>query len=138
MKIGFTGRRGALDYPQFSALNRELAALRFSGNEFHHGDCLGADSAAHVIAASLGLRTVVHPPKNPKFRAFMKADETLPEGEYLDRNKDIVRATDILIACPDGEERLRSGTWSTVRFARVLGRPITIIYPNGRVVKENP
>lgn len=42
-----------------------------------------------------------------------------------------------MIATPSSkEEELRSGTWSTVRYARKLRRPVTLIYPDGSVVEE--
>jgi hypothetical protein len=57
-----------------------------------------------------------------------------PERPYLDRNKDIVRETASLIAAPaEPEEQLRSGTWSTVRFARKQGKPVFLILPDGTV-----
>jgi hypothetical protein len=58
---------------------------------------------------------------------------TLPTS----RNHDIVDETELLIACP-GElaEAVRSGTWATVRYARKLGRPIVIFWPDGSVTGE--
>jgi hypothetical protein len=39
-----------------------------------------------------------------------------------------------LIAAPaEPEEQLLSGTWSTVRFARKLGKPVFLILPDGTV-----
>ena len=46
--------------------------------------------------------------------------------------------TDMLVACPKGPEEVRSGTWSTVRFARKRGKRIVIIMPDGTVTEENP
>jgi hypothetical protein len=57
---------------------------------------------------------------------------------YLSRNKDIVLETELLIATPgEEEEQIRSGTWSTVRYARSLKRMINIVLPDGRVIAEN-
>jgi len=40
-----------------------------------------------------------------------------------------------MIATPgEVDEQLRSGTWSTVRFARKQGKPVHVILPDGRVV----
>jgi hypothetical protein len=102
----------------------------------HHGDCVGADHTFHLYAATLGFYTVIHPPIHTRWRAYCQGDEHLEAKEYLLRNKDIVRAVDILIACPSGEEKLRSGTWSTVRYARGLGKPIHIVRPDGYVKEE--
>ena len=50
--------------------------------------------------------------------------------DYLDRNKDIVNNCDLLIAAPkENTEVLRSGTWSTVRYAKQLGVTVVIIEP---------
>jgi len=42
----------------------------------------------------------------------------MPEDTYAKRNKNIVDATDYLIATPNDKERPGSGTWVTVRYAR--------------------
>ena len=57
---------------------------------------------------------------------------------YLDRNKDIVLETQTLVATPaETTEQLRSGTWSTVRYARKLKRPAVLILPDGTIVFEH-
>jgi hypothetical protein len=59
-----------------------------------------------------------------------------PERTYLERNKDIVRESASLIAAPlQAEEQQRSGTWSTVRFARKIGKPVFLILPDGTVLR---
>ena len=47
------------------------------------------------------------------------------------QHKQIVNVCDVLIAAPSGPEKLRSGTWSTVRYARKLHKNITIVLPDG-------
>lgn len=139
VKVGFTGTREGLTPAQSVALHAFLA--EFDGPaEFHHGDCLGADADAHHVAKALRFTLACHPPVDSSLRAFLQ-DEChilyFPE-EYLARNKSIVRSTDLLVACPKGPaEELRSGTWSTVRFARSLLRPLAIIWPSGELTKEN-
>jgi hypothetical protein len=63
-------------------------------------------------------------------------------GEYppLERNKHIViAAIDGLIATPKTiAEEVRSGTWTTVRYARTLNRDIHIVLPDGKVRREPP
>jgi len=51
------------------------------------------------------------------------------------RNRDIVAASDALLAAPEGPEASypRSGTWATVRMARRAGLPIQIVWPDGRI-----
>jgi hypothetical protein len=95
-----------------------------------HGDCIGVDEQAHYIAVELGYKIIIHPPENPIKRAFCKDSITLAPLPYLDRNKQIVNNSDIIIAVPkENSQVLRSGTWSTVRFAQKQGKRIYIIYP---------
>lgn len=135
-RIGFTGTRQSITQGQMTALRRLLIAEGEGGAEVHHGDCVGADTACHVIAVSLTYRTVVHPPADSFYRGFCPGTEVLQEKPYLDRNKDIVDACDLLIACPQGPEEQRSGTWSTIRYARRQGKPVVIVWPSGEVTRE--
>lgn len=129
MIVGFTGSRH--DRPQATLDRLRAILVEWGVTEAHHGDCLGFDAQAHDVCTSLGIRTVAHPPTDPRMRAWKKADVILPERPYLDRNKDIVRAVQKLIAAPDGPERLRSGTWSTVRFAKEIGvRGVVLAWPS--------
>lgn len=100
----------------------------------HHGDCVGADAVAHRIARDLHHKIHGHPPIRSTYRANCTFDWEEEPKDYLVRNRDIVNATTLLIAIPDGyKETLRSGTWSTVRYAKSLKRRIMIVYPNGTV-----
>lgn len=136
MRIGFTGTRQGMTKEQQATLRSLLNA---DTGEFHHGDCIGADAQAHDIAVGMGYNIIIHPPFAVSHRAF-KSDgswKTRAPKDYLERNKDIVMETDYLIATPELEvETTRSGTWSTVRFARKHMRMITIIKPNGNIVTE--
>jgi hypothetical protein len=97
---------------------------------FHHGQCIGSDDHAARIAKVLGCWIVSHPPTNRKAVSDFPADEYRAPKPYLHRNRDIVDETSILIATPgELEERLRSGTWATIRYARSKGYEPTIIYP---------
>jgi hypothetical protein len=130
-RIGFTGTQRGMTERQKAVMWEHIQR---AAGDFHHGDCVGADSDAHDIAEMAGLVIFIHPPENPSKRAFkvVPASRIKKPKPYLDRNKDIVIETEELIATP-GEmtEQLRSGTWSTVRFARKIGRPVTIIFPDG-------
>lgn len=116
---------------------------RVRPTEFHWGVCIGADSDAFEIASSAPdlsfnpPRTVAHPPETTRLAAqadLMFADEVRPCADYLTRNRNIVDACEVLLACPkgNGEER-RSGTWATIRYARKVGRPVVIVWPNGEL-----
>ena len=129
MKVGFTGSRTGMSSTQIDRLRKLVIDTGEFIEEFHHGDCVGADADAHKIfrAASPKTMIVIHPPLNEKFRAFMKGDAMCAPWDYLVRNRLIVDATTCLIAAPSGPETLRSGTWSTVRYARKLNRPVIIL-----------
>ena len=83
---------------------------------------------------SMPCEIVIHPPIIEAKRAWKHAGQMRTPKSYLSRNKDIVRDTEMLVATPgEDNEQIRFGTWSTVRFARKLGRPVWVILPNGNV-----
>lgn len=133
MKIGFTGTQAGMTQIQKTMVERLIKQL--GCREFHHGDCIGADENAHRIALKLNINWItIHPPDNPAKRAFCLGNQNRVEKPYIARNHDIVNETDLLIATPGGEtEQLRSGTWSTIRFARKNAKRVIIIYPGGRI-----
>jgi hypothetical protein len=126
INVGFTGSREGVTEAQAIQLGFFLEALFVSGARFHHGDCVGADAYAHKLAKQLGYFTVGHPPSDPKLRAFCEADVLEVERPYLDRNKDIVDASDFMIATPS-KSRKTGGTWSTVNYARKVNKPVAVI-----------
>lgn len=135
--IGFTGTRSGLTEAQRDSLRAVLEPLQ-QGLELHHGDCVGADAEVHAIALAQDGLVVKHPASNVgESRAYCVGGLELPAQPPLERNHTIVNCTDALIACPRGQtEELRSGTWATVRYARKLGRPVVIIYPDGTIENE--
>jgi len=134
MKVGFTGTKIGMTVKQRKCL--EMILDRIDPEEFHHGDCVGADAQAHIIALEhLGIPVHMHPPIKKVFCANSEgAAKIYEDKDYLVRNRDIVDATDILLACPKRkDEELRSGTWMTIRYARQQGKDIRIIYPDGNL-----
>lgn len=126
MKIGFTGSRWGMSNQQKYTLEDLLRAIK--PEEFHHGDCVGADAEAHRIALMLNIPVIIHPPGNPTNRAFCDGGTVLPTAPYNTRNHGIVDDTDILIAAPQSEEQvIRSGTWATIRYATKINRRVEII-----------
>jgi hypothetical protein len=108
--------------------------------EFHHGACVGADADAVSCCQNYTTASIIAHPCNltkcvsvPSLRASNHAHGEKPP---LDRNRDIVDAADILVACTKGSEELRSGTWSTIRYARKCGKPIVIFWPDGTMETE--
>ncbi len=117
MKIGFTGTRNGMTDRQHDHLLRVLSS--FPVEQFHHGDCVGADAEAHDIAMNMNLYVVVHPPTDPKLRAWCVGDEMRDEFPYIERNHNIVDEAIHLFAAPGtNHEVKRSGTWATVRYQR--------------------
>ena len=135
MNIGVTGSRLGLTGPQSDWLAGFLLVV--GPTDLHHGDCEGVDAMAHDIAGAFGCRRVIHPPINPKSRAWCMGEEILPEKPYLERNKDIVNACSVLLVFPSGPERLRSGTWSTYRYAKKIGKHFYVIYPDGTFKQQD-
>lgn len=129
-KAGFTGtHRGAID-SQLQELEQKLMALKEEGfGEFHHGWCIGADEQAAKIAKKLGYWVVAHPglaadPKNLLFRSEWDGNDEIREAKaFIKRDHDIVDETELMLATPvSREEHTRSGTWTTVRYAKKQGR----------------
>lgn len=131
MKIGFTGtRKGMSDYQKKTLKELLIMYGANNGFEFHHGDCIGADEQAHNIANECGYRILIHPPNRDTYRAHCDGFAFMVK-EYLERNRDIVNACDVLLACPPTNYHiLKSGTWYTVRYAKKIKKDIKIIYPS--------
>lgn len=133
MIVGFTGTQRGMTEAQWAALWPLLLAR--APGEFHEGDCIGSDAQAAAMARLAGFKVVGHPPLVESKRAFFPADEWRPAAPYLERNHNIVDASQEIIATP-GEflEQLRSGTWATIRYARRVGRPCHVILPDGTLL----
>jgi hypothetical protein len=131
--LGFTGTRSSLTPYQVERMHRIIGHPRVK--VLHHGDCVGADAFAHHLALIYGKEIVLHPPTNPKYRAWcMGIDcEWWPERDYKVRDRDIVRCCNLLLGVPKGPEVQRgSGTWYTIRHARHKGKKIRRLMPDGR------
>ena len=141
IKIGFTGTRHGVNEIQKEEFLKLISHKDF--NEFHHGICVGSDEETDNIVNNYReknkkeIKIVGHPPKYKKFMSSnCNCDVLMKPYDYLERNHNIVDACEILVATPDTKEKLRSGTWSTIRYARKKGKRIYIIYPSGRVEIE--
>ena len=136
MILGFTGTQVGMTELQREALIRVLRVYDIT--EFHHGDCIGADAQAHEsVVTHTSSRIVIHPPADERKRAWCHTKvvattvSVLAPKPYLDRNKDIVNASEGMLAAPRGPEELRSGTWSTIRYARKCSKKVLIVWPDG-------
>lgn len=140
MKLGFTGTQHGMTYAQRGAVGRAILE-RMPVAEFHHGDCIGADAEVHDFALMAGASIHIHPCDITDKRAWKiaGADWVGVVKPPLARNRDIVRACDLLIAAPRMFiEELRSGTWSTIRFARKARVPLLIVWPDGTSTLSPP
>ena len=139
MIVGFTGSRQGMTDKQKDRFISLISLIEPS--DFHHGDCIGADSDAHDMVVNKGIFIMIHPPIIDSLRAFKMGKKglfaVLNPKDYIDRNKDIVDSSDILIAIPSTlDEKLRSGTWSTIRYARKQKKQVIVILPNGKVMEN--
>ena len=131
MLISFTGTRKGMTHQQINTFTKLLFEL--GAEVLIHGDCIGADADAHVLAMGQEIEVRKRPCNLQSQRAFTDGGIIIAEPEPpLDRNRKIVDDGDILLACPSShEEELRSGTWATIRYARRNDVPLTIIWPDG-------
>lgn len=142
MILGFTGTRHGLTQAQRATLIALLRALKPSA--VHHGCCIGADATFALASSCLdpkphivGWPQGTLSPSLTSGDALHVCDEVMDAQAPLMRNRCIIACCERLIACPEGwNEQQRSGTWMTVRLARKVGKPITIIYPDGSTHEE--
>lgn len=142
VKVGFTGTQRGMTQQQKEKFFEVIEAL--FPDEFHHGDCIGADEDAHYICCVFHYSIIIHPPTVATKRAFCRHEGegsyvVLPPKDYMARNQDIVDAVEVLVATPKGyAEELRSGTWATVRRAVKANRIVFVIWPNGKFQRIEP
>ncbi len=137
--IGFTGTQRGMTALQRVTVERFFGPRRRS--EVHHGDCIGADAEVHSLALGADCVIHIHPPEDGQKRAFCQVREGVDfihgAKSYLVRNHDIVDAADEVLAAPrEVDEQLRSGTWSTIRYARRIGKRLFIVFPDGKWLYE--
>lgn len=130
MRVGFTGTRKGMTAKQKITFKEVLRSIWV--NQFHHGDCVGSDEQADgIVKKFCVIVPIIHPPDSSRLRAYCHGI-VLPIKPNLERNRNIVDETDVLIATPQGfKEEKRSGTWHTIRYARKRSKPVVIIYPDG-------
>lgn len=137
--IGFTGTRTGMTKPQLASVRMCFVDLVEQGARvFHHGDCVGADVEAYWIARDFELLLVAHPGAvKSQYRAMTVNDERREPGYPLDRNKDIVNESDVMIAAPARNSQRRGGTWFTIKYARREDKPLFVVHANG-IVEATP
>jgi hypothetical protein len=143
MILAFTGTRRGATPAQLAAFSE--AFPRWNPSVFVHGGARGADEQADGVAVRfLPAMSIVVYPSDATREAFWLAKMRMvyPPAPPLKRNLVIVRRADALVALPaelvEPSRRRAGSTWMTVRAARRMGKPITIIAPDGTVREELP
>lgn len=136
--LGFTGSREGMNIWQVQQCIDLIKKIK--PKETHLGDCVGADHEFYGLIKGWSSSLVVgHPPINPKNRVFLEYNWSVKEKEYITRNHDIVKASQLIIAAPkETDSVLRSGTWATIRFALQMRKPMIIIYPRHSTYENIP
>ncbi len=123
MKVAFTGTRHGMNAAQLKQCRYVLAlfyhadALVQQRPEFHYGThetvTLLADEQAACMAKEAGYKLVPHHARR---------------GHELERDEEEAAVADVMVAAPaTDKEQLRSGTWTTVRRAQKLGKPVVML-----------
>ena len=128
MKLGITGSRTIAQFdfiPYFTMRDEKFRAFcrrhglgRRKITEVITGGAKGIDTLAFLAAESAGIRNRLFLPDRRKFQG------KLIRKAFLERNKQIVDRSDILLAVWDGKSR---GTKNTLSYARKAGKPIFLI-----------
>jgi hypothetical protein len=132
--VGLTGSRFGGTPAQLRNLEDIWGWLR--PRALHHGLCEGVDEEGHQLMRRLypDARIHGHPADDDTWRADVEVDVIWTPQRPLERNRELVDAVEVLFALPaEEQERVRSGTWTTVRYARSVGRPIHLLRPSGAV-----
>ena len=139
--IGFTGTQKGMTEEQKRYIGKLLhtSSSMYNRLSVKHGDCIGSDSEFHNMSKREKIKIYIYPSIQGKIdkRAYCKgaAFITTPRPP-LERNRAIVITSSILVATPkEDQEVIRSGTWSTIRYAVNVGTPVIIVYPDGKISK---
>lgn len=135
--LTFTGTQQGMTLLQFVEIIGILRRLQ--PKMLHHGGCIGADKQVHWLITNFFPDTRLHihysnikekTSGNLPIRGGDKMTSSLPP---LIRNQQMVDISGWVIGAPAGRERLRSGTWSTLRYADKKFRHQIIVYPDGEI-----
>lgn len=141
MILAFTGTRAGMTPKQRLAVFNLVENLKPS--TVLHGDCIGADTDFHKICMAI-RGSIINPeppfinlyPADHSARAHNEGYDTIypAADDPLKRNLAMVKACDELIATPkEYVEIIRSGTWTTRRYAIKEKKVIYTVYPDGTV-----
>jgi predicted Rossmann-fold nucleotide-binding protein len=124
----FAGTRNGMTERQKLEVERLFKELGVT--TVYHGGAVGADEEASLIAQRLGINIRGFPGNIESDRSKLAhADAWEKPAAALSRNKAMVKRAHLVIAAPDGPEKPRSATWSTIRFAKAEGKKLLIVEP---------
>jgi len=131
MIVSFTGTRQGMTKRQIKTFVNLMYEVGMQ--TLIHGDCVGADADAHILAMEQMIDVLKRPCNIERQRAFTEGGRVVAEPEApLIRNRKIVDDGEQLIACPATfQEEQRSGTWATIRYAKRNDKSVIIIWPDG-------
>jgi len=146
MHIGFTGTRNTPTDEQLIILDSYLHSRKtFHGfTTFHHGDCVGSDHAAALLAQDRGYHVISHPPLDSRYRAFVRSHKENTPLDYLERDRHIVQSSNLMISLTRKEVSLqeilncengtsRGGTYYTTRYALKHNKWVYLVTPKGSI-----
>jgi hypothetical protein len=129
MKIGVTGTREGANDDQLLRVISFMESLG-TGHELHHGDCTGVDIQIAAVAKQLGWRIVCHPPRMTETQGYFGGDEVREPLGYLQRDRNIVDQTELLLVVPlQNKWQPKGGTWYTHDYAVKKGKTVEVFYP---------
>lgn len=151
MILGFTGTRQGMSDAQRGVVRDWLRNSLDDLNVIVHGGAEGADAEfdeaitaafgiSHYNFPELGIVCEVYPATVERFSFWRRKDQAKrfvhSPMDPLKRNRIVVNQSHKMLATPaEAEEQPRGGTWSTIRYARKIGKPIAIIRPDGVVAE---
>jgi len=98
--------------------------------ELHHGDCVGVDVQAAIIAKELGYKIICHPPAVSEQQGHFGGDVIRKPSGYLQRDRAIVDECDALLVVPlQMERQSKGGTWYTHDYAKKKNKPYIVLWP---------
>jgi hypothetical protein len=132
---GFTGTRAgmtAVQHDWCKRWTRDVHPL-----VWRHGGAYGSDTQLHAIwkDTKYPSKVFVYPADDKRRRQVLHQKDVFVEQvmDPLVRNEIIVDKSTLLLATPHTQhEIIRSGTWHTIRCAIRAGKPVIIVWPNGK------
>lgn len=142
---GETGTRRGGTYRQITSVSWLWA--KFNITRLHDGDCVGVDEQLWHLAKAFRIDISIHPPTNGKNRANCGHTDLsttiLPAKPYFVRDRDIVDDSGVMVGLPmqnyepnESWRRGNGGTWYIINYTRKVGKPLAIVWPDGRIDYE--